>query len=180
MVGLPPAEPVDQTPAQYIFADLGRLDDRLTQLAEGRERVFWVRWFESDTDPRGAVPFMLEKFGSRAGERAFRGYTLTWYIIAPDTRFELAPPLDAVQAAFGDQVRLEGVAFGGHGWGETSTLEETRTRVAPVDKPVWVVVRWSALAGAAAPASLYRQGLKATLVLEGAHGLIVRVMTGLS
>ncbi len=171
--GFPPAEPANRTPAQYLFVDLNTLADWLTQLTQGRERVYWVRWFESDTDPRGAVPFMLEKFGTAEGEAAFRGYTLTWYTIAPDTRFELAQPLAEADAAFGDQVRLEGVAFGGHGPGPTSTLDEVRAATAPADKPVWAVVRWAPLPGAAAPDTALRQGLKATLVLEDANGLIV-------
>jgi mannosyltransferase len=171
--GFPPAEPPDRTPAQYLFVDLNTLADRLTQLTRGMERVYWVRWFESDTDPRGAVPFMLEKFGTAEGEAAFRGYTLTWYVIAPDTRFELTQPLAEVDAAFSDQLRLEGVAFGGHGAGLTSTLDEVRATSAPADKPVWAVVRWAPLLGAAAPDTTLRQGLKATLVLEDANGLIV-------
>ena len=65
--GFPPDLPAAVTPAQYLFVDLRTLADRLTQLTQGRTRVFWVRWFESDTDPRGAVPFMLEKFGTQAG-----------------------------------------------------------------------------------------------------------------
>ncbi len=171
--GFPPAEPANRTPAQYLFVDLNTLADRLTQLTQGRARVYWVRWFESDTDPRGAVPFMLEKFGTQEGEAAFRGYTLTWYAIAPDTRFELVQSLAAADARFGNQVRLDGSAFGGHGAGSTSTLDEVRVATAPADRPVWAVVRWAPLPGASAPETALRQGLKATLVLEDANGLIV-------
>ena len=84
----------------------------MTDLAKGRDRVLWVRWFESDTDPRGAVPFLLEKFGTLTGERAFRGFDVASYQIAPDTHFELAPGLNDAAADFGNQVRLIGSAFG--------------------------------------------------------------------
>ena len=171
--GFPPAEPANRTPAQYLFVDLNTLADRLTRLTQGRVRVYWVRWFESDTDPRGALPFMLEKFGTQEGEATFRGYTLTWYAIAPDTRFELAQSLAAADARFGNQVRLDGSAFGGHGAGPASTLDEVRAATAPADRPVWAVVRWAPLPGASAPETALRQGLKATLVLEDANGLIV-------
>ena len=65
--GSPPAEPPDLAPAQYLFVDINTVAERLTDLAQGRGRVVWVRWFESDTDPRGAVPFLLEKYGTLAG-----------------------------------------------------------------------------------------------------------------
>ena len=61
---LAPAGPPNLAPAQYLFVDINTVAERLTELAKGRDRVFWVRWFESDTDPRGAVPFLLEKFGT--------------------------------------------------------------------------------------------------------------------
>jgi hypothetical protein len=164
--GFPPAEPAGLAPAQYLFVDINTVADRLTALAQGRRRVFWVRWFESDTDPRGAVPFLLEKFGTPLGERGFRGYTVAWYAIAADTRFELAPALAGIQADFGDQVRLVAASFGGHGPGQVSTVAETRAVTAPADKPVWTTLRWARLPGAAQP-------LKATVVLEDPAGLIV-------
>ena len=111
--GSPPAGPPNLAPAQYLFVDINTVAERLTDLAKGRDRVFWVRWFESDTDPRGAVPFLLEKFGTLTGERAFRGFDVASYQIAPDTQFELAPGLNDAAVDFGNQVRLIGSAFGG-------------------------------------------------------------------
>ena len=111
--GSPPVGPPNLAPAQYLFVDINTVAERLTDLAKGRDRVFWVRWFESDTDPRGAVPFLLEKFGTLTGERAFRGFDVASYQIAPDTQFELAPGLNDAAVDFGNQVRLIGSAFGG-------------------------------------------------------------------
>ncbi|MCX7852519.1 MAG: glycosyltransferase family 39 protein [Caldilineales bacterium] len=167
--GFPPDTPADWTPAQYLFVDLNTLADRLTQLTHGRRRVFLVRWFESDTDPRGAATWLLEKFGAPLGERAFRGYRVTWYAIAADTRFELAPALAETAVAFGEQVQLAAYAFGGRGPGLTSTLAETRAAAAPADRPIWAVLRWAPLSGAA-PSGRYPRGLKATLVLADAEG----------
>ena len=164
--GSPPAEPAALAPAQYLFVDINTVADRLTALVAGHAQVFWVRWFESDTDPRGAVPFLFEKFGTPLGERAFRGYTVTWYVVAPDTQFELAPALTDLTMEFGDQVRLTAAAFGGRGGGLTSRLAETRAAQAPADQLVWATVRWVRLPAARGP-------LKATLVLEDADGLIV-------
>ncbi len=164
--GSPPSEPADLAPAQYLFVDINTVADRLTALAKGSRRVYWVRWFESDTDPRGAVSFLLEKFGTLLGERAFRGYGVSWYEIAPDAQFELAPALADLRADFGDQVRLTGAAYGGRGPGITSDVATTRLPQGPADKPVWAALRWARLPGA-------RQPLKATLVLEDSDGTVV-------
>ncbi len=172
-VGIPPAVPANLTPAQYLFVDINTVAERLAMLARGRERVFLVRWFESDTDPRGAASWVLEKFGARLGQRSFRGYQVTWYAVSPTTDFELAPALDGPPATFGEQVRLEAYAFGGRGPGLTSTAAETRAPQAPADQPIWVAARWSRLAGAVEPGKALPRGLKATVVLEDGNGLVV-------
>jgi len=164
--GLPPAEPADLAPAQYLFVDLNTLDERLTTLAVGKQRVFWVQWYKSDTDPRGAVDFLLRKFGAFLGERGFRGYLVRWYGIAPDTVFELAPPLQPLSFAFGGQVELVGWAGGGRGPGDSSTVEETRLSVVPAGKAAWAVLRWRQLPDAAGP-------LKVSLRLVGQDGRLV-------
>nr|MBC8446578.1 hypothetical protein [Chloroflexota bacterium] len=102
--GLPPPEPGDLAPAQYLFVDINTLDRRLTALTPGKRRVFWVQWYKSDTDPRGAVDFLLRKFGTLLGEREFRGYLVRSYVTAPDAVFELAPALQPLSLAFGEQV----------------------------------------------------------------------------
>ena len=117
--GAPPAGPQDMAPAQYLFVDINTVAERLTDLAKGHGRVSWVRWFESDTDPRGAVPFLLEKFGTFVGERAFRGFDVASYEIAPNTQFELAQAFREVAVDFGNQVRLTAAAFGGSASGST-------------------------------------------------------------
>lgn len=171
--GFPPAEPAGLAPAQYLFVDINTVAERLASLARGRERVFLVRWFESDTDPRGATTWVLEKFGAQLGERSFRGYQVLWYEVSSTASFELAPGLDGPAVEFGDQVRMDAYAFGGRGSGNTSTIVETRAPLAPADKSIWVVARWSRLAGAVEPGKALPRGLKATVVLEDANGVVV-------
>ena len=171
--GFSPAEPAGLAPAQYLFVDINTVAERLASLARGRERVFLVRWFESDTDPRGATAWVLEKFGAQLGERSFRGYQVMWYEVPSTASFELAPGLDGPAVEFGDQVRLDAYAFGGRGSGNTSTIAETRAPLAPADKSIWVVARWSRLAGAVEPGKALPRGLKATVVLEDANGVVV-------
>ena len=155
--GSPPAGPSNLAPAQYLFVDINTVAERLTDLVKGRDRVLWVRWFESDTDPRGAVPFLLEKFGTLTDERAFRGFDIASYQIAPDTHFELAPGLNDAAADFGNQVRLIGSAFG---------AAATRRPDAAADEGVWAVFKWAQLPDAEQP-------LKATVVLEDSDGAVV-------
>ncbi len=174
--GTPPETPADETPAQYLFVDFNTLADRLTQLGAGRSHIYTIRWWESDTDPRGGVPFLLDKFGVRLGKEDFRGYTVTGYEVAPDTQFELTDGLHAPRADFGSPsalVRLEGVDFGGGGPDRTSTLEETRAPTASADGTVWAVAGWSQLAGGPSGGGPGSRGLKATLLLEDEDGVIV-------
>ncbi len=87
--GFPPPEPANQAPAQYLFVDIDHIDERLTELAGRAQRVFYVTWYESDMDPRGAVPALLDAYGQRIDEQAFRGYTVRVWRMHPPTRFQL-------------------------------------------------------------------------------------------
>lgn len=160
--GEPPTEPAELAPARYLFVDIHTIAQRLTELSAGRERLFWVRWFKSDTDPRGVVSFLLDKFAVREGERAFRGYQVDIYRLPRPAQFELAPALEPVSVRFGP-VELTAMAFGGRGGGPTSTLEEARRRVVPADKIVWAVLSWRRLSPVSRP-------YKATLYLEDRFG----------
>lgn len=84
------AEPA---PARYLFVDINTVDQRLNEWAGQARQVFWVQWFESDTDPRHAVHFLLDKAGQRAGSQSFQGYSVDWWTLDPPTHFELAPAL---------------------------------------------------------------------------------------
>ncbi|NOZ27188.1 MAG: hypothetical protein GXP39_03925, partial [Chloroflexi bacterium] len=140
-LGEPPAEPSDLAPARYFFVDIHTAAQQLTELCRGRERLFWVQWFKSDTDPRGVVSFLMRKFGQWEGERAFRGYRVDIYRLPPSGEFELAPSLEPTRVRFGP-IELTAMAFGGRGGGPTSTVEETHRRVVPADKIAWAVLSW--------------------------------------
>jgi hypothetical protein len=93
-------------PAHYLFVDINTLDQRLTELAGEARRVFWVQWFESDTDPRRAVHFLLDKYGRHAGEQWFQGYSLDWWDLNPPTAFELAPGMAPLTLQFDQAVQV--------------------------------------------------------------------------
>ena len=105
------------------------------------------------------MPFLLEKFGTLTGERAFRGFDVASYQIAPDTYFELAPGLNEAAVDFGNQVQLAGAVFGGGASGVTD-------KATAADDGIWAVLKWAQLPAAAQP-------LKVTVVLEDSDGVVV-------
>jgi mannosyltransferase len=98
-------------PTRYLFVDAHTAADVLSDEAAGRDRLFWVTWWGSDTDPRGIVPFLLDKAGRRAGEIDFRGYHVTWWNLQNDVQFVLPNDLSPVDLVFGGVIRLDGLAF---------------------------------------------------------------------
>jgi mannosyltransferase len=98
--GLPPAEPADQAPAQYLFVDINRVDQRLAELASQAHTVYWVTWFESDMDPRRAVTTLLDTYGERLGKQDFRGYTVRWWQLQPPVDFRLAREFQPLNLRF--------------------------------------------------------------------------------
>jgi hypothetical protein len=98
-------------PMHYLFVDVHTTAQVLSQEAAGRERLFWVTWRGSDTDPRGVVPYLVDKVGQRAGQIDFRGYHVTWWQLPAGARFSLPDDLAPRDVTFGDVVRLDGAAF---------------------------------------------------------------------
>jgi mannosyltransferase len=130
--GFPPGEPADQPPAQYLFVDINHVDERLTELAREAETVYWVTWFESDTDPRGSVPALLDAHGERLGEQEFRGYQVCWWRLQPPTQFHLAQELMPLNLRFElGMILLEG---------------DWQGRLEPTvgDRPALLTLRWQA------------------------------------
>jgi hypothetical protein len=118
--------------------------DTLNAEAAGRARVYWVTWRGSDTDPRGIIPFLLDKAGRRTDEQDFRGYHVARWDLAPGAHFSLPTDLAPAAVTFGDVVRLDGVAFGetapagGATW---ATLHFTLLRATDVDYRVSLRLR---------------------------------------
>lgn len=105
--GLPPSKPADQAPAQYLFVDIARLDARLTQLAGQAHKVFWVTWYESDMDPRGAVPALLDAYGRLTATQDFRGYKVRTWQMTPPTTFHLPRDFTPITIHFDPGITLE-------------------------------------------------------------------------
>ena len=98
-------------PTDYLFVDVHTADDILNQQALGRDRLFWVTWWGSDTDPRGVIFYLLEKqAGPPIGERQFRGYRVVWYQLS-DVAFSLPTDLPPSDVNFDNKLRLDGLAI---------------------------------------------------------------------
>ncbi|HMQ53898.1 MAG TPA: glycosyltransferase family 39 protein [Anaerolineae bacterium] len=98
-------------PTHYLFVDIHTAAETLNREAASRDRLFWVTWRGSDTDPRGVIPFLAEKAGRWAGSRDFRGYHVAWYDLPAEAHFSLPDQLTPAQATFGEALRLDGYAF---------------------------------------------------------------------
>ncbi len=99
-------------PMRYLFVDVHTAAATLNTEARGRDKLYWVTWHGSDTDPRGVIPFLLDKAASRIGDRDFRGYHVTWWQLPHNVTFSLPEELTPVRAIFGDSVLVDGVAHG--------------------------------------------------------------------
>jgi uncharacterized membrane protein len=101
-------------PIRYLFVNVHTAADVLTREAAGHRRLYWITWRGSDTDPRGVIPFLAQKYGQQLGQRDFRGYHVTWFSL-PDagTLFSVPTNLPPQDATFGDVLRLDGAAYGG-------------------------------------------------------------------
>lgn len=135
------AEPVgpERAPARYLFVDINTLDQVLTRWAGEAETVYWVQWFESDTDPRRAVSFLLDQAGTRGEERLFRGYTVDRWALRPPNRFVL-----------GENLQPQLVVFSQFQVGPAVQTLEIGIAVAEVAPGgyVPVVIRWQRVPGA--------------------------------
>lgn len=145
-------------PIEYLFVDIHTAADILSHEAVGRDRLFWVTWWGSDTDPRGIIPFLAEKAGQPLGKKDFKGYKVEWFDLskARQTSFSLPDVLTPTNITFGDVLRLDGVAFGG-------TENSTTT---PISEPVWATLHFTLLKEAEVN---YRVSLR----LRGNDGQIV-------
>lgn len=124
-------------PPRYLFVDIHTAADSLTHEAAGRERLFWLTWRGSDTDPRGVIPFLAQKYGQRLGQRDFRGYHIEWFSL-PEAgiHFSLPTDLPPVSATFGDVLRLDGADLGGYPPEDEST---------PAAHPAWATLHFTLL-----------------------------------
>jgi hypothetical protein len=126
-------------PAQYLFVDPQTVADKLTQASQNKKQLFFIRWFKSDTDPQGFVPFLLEKYSRQVGDASFRGYDAMWYQLPRDVVFSFAPMSRPVSIIFGDKIKLTGFAFGGV---RTAQTPDVDAPLVALGSKAWVALWW--------------------------------------
>jgi hypothetical protein len=141
----------EAAPARYLFVDINTIDAQLARWAQAATEVYWVQWFESDTDPRRAVAFLLDQQGERGEEQQFRGYSIDWWRLTPPNRFVLGGEWTPLGLRFGETV-------------EAVEASLPSVQVAP-GEPLPVVLRWQRVADGDV-----QRPLKARVALYDADG----------
>jgi mannosyltransferase len=100
-----------KAPLEYLFVDIHTAAEVLTQKTAGKDRIFWITWYGSDTDPRRVIPFLLEKGGARQGEADFKGYHCAWYSVSP-AGYKLAENARPMKDNFSDVLLLDSASIG--------------------------------------------------------------------
>lgn len=136
-------------PTRYLFVDIHTAADILNQEALGRDRLYWVTWWGSDTDPRGVIPYLLQKqAGPSRGEARFPGYHLVWYQLS-DRPFSLPNDLAPLEVNFDHGLRLDGLAYSQTlSPGESAWAALHFTQLAPIEVNYKVSLRLRAPEGA--------------------------------
>lgn len=129
-------------PAHYLFVDIHTTADVLNLMTQNKKRIFYITWYKSDTDPRGYVRYLLNKYAEFLGEQAFRGYAVVWYQLPRTPKFYLAPPPQPASVIFGNRLALIGFAFGGVVTLSTPNADEPRVAVG---SKAWVTVWWKVI-----------------------------------
>ncbi len=98
-------------PTRYLFVDIHTAADTLNKQALGKNRLYWITWWGSDTDPRGVISYLLRKqAGLPTEEKQFRGYRVERYTLS-ERPFSLPDELPSAEVNFDNVLLLDGLAY---------------------------------------------------------------------
>ncbi|HHJ07372.1 MAG TPA: hypothetical protein ENK24_07720 [Anaerolineae bacterium] len=98
-------------PTRYLFVDIHTAAGTLNQEALGKNRLYWITWWGSDTDPRGVISYLLRKqAGPPTEEKQFRGYRVERYTLSGQP-FSLPDKLSPAAVNFDNVLLLDGLAY---------------------------------------------------------------------
>jgi 4-amino-4-deoxy-L-arabinose transferase-like glycosyltransferase len=145
----------DGPEAEYTLnVDETTAPEELTEICQGHGQAAVIEWkhfvlekayLSLNSDPKGLLDFLFRKYGSYTGREPHDSFDLVTYRLPDAPQFSIASSFDQLGADFGEELRLEGVAYGGSSARSTSTLEEVARKVLPSGKEGWVALQWSAL-----------------------------------
>ncbi len=147
-------------PARYLPVDIHTTAEALTSQAQNRKRLYFISWYKSDTDPRGFVTFLLDKYAVFQGERDLRGYSVAWYALPEEPNFALAASPRPAAANYADQVMLTAFAYGGAVTPQTPDVNAARVEQ---KSRLWVALWWITL-------QTVTENYKVSVVMRDANG----------
>lgn len=137
-------------PQHYMLADEKTSAQQLTAFAGNARRIFLVNWYQADADPKGYIPYLLDRYGKRDGKQSFQGYTVTVWDMPAPVNFTAADGWSGASAHFGNRVDLVAKAYGGASGIAAPTValvcaegsSACRPPEVPSGERVWVDLRW--------------------------------------
>ncbi|TKJ30715.1 MAG: hypothetical protein CEE40_04275 [Chloroflexi bacterium B3_Chlor] len=141
-------------PEYTLNVDEKTAPEELSGICQGHRRAAVVTWkqyvleeayFSLNSDPKGLLDFLLRKYGRYTDEEPYESFDLVTYALPASPTFAIANSFEPLYVNFGDELRLEGIAFGGSSLNPTSTPEEVEGKVLPSGKEGWVVLQWQAI-----------------------------------
>lgn len=146
----------------YVVDDERTIPADLSRVLDGQRRAHLVTWYVSkhkEADPKGVLPYYLEKHGHEVGRATYSQFeTRTYELETAAADFAAAETLTPAAVRFADQVELIGFAFGNAGAVEAVTRPEAFS-----DDLLWVRLRWRELAPTP-------DDLKVTVLLQTGNG----------
>jgi 4-amino-4-deoxy-L-arabinose transferase-like glycosyltransferase len=140
-------------PEHTLNVDESTAPDELTGICQGHRQAAVIEWkhfiveqayLSLNSDPKGLLDFLFRKYGSYIGREPYESFDLVRYRLPDAPQFSIASSFDPVRVDFGEDLRLQGMAYGGSSLHSTSTPEEVQHGILPSGKEGWVVLRWSA------------------------------------
>ncbi|MBV8086379.1 MAG: hypothetical protein JO247_16350, partial [Chloroflexi bacterium] len=135
-------------PAELTWApgDEATVAQALNQKTAGKQRVVFVQWYLSTSDPEQLMPFLLQKYGTLVDDKTFRGYRERTYAIPPNTNFQLSPTPVVANANFDNLFQLEAAGFSPTLAGDSRLTSRLEQPVAMSGQNLMLALQWRDLA----------------------------------
>ncbi len=143
-------------PEHTLTVDQSTAPMELTHICQGHRQAAVIEWkpfaleeayLSLNSDPKGLLDFLFRKYGTYTRSEPHDNFDLVTCTLPASPQFSIADSFEGVGLDFGEDLRLEGVAYGGSSAHATSSPEEVERKVLPSGKEGWVVLRWEALRG---------------------------------
>lgn len=141
-------------PEHTLTVDQRTAPMELTHICQGHRQAAVIEWkpfaleeayLSLNSDPKGLIDFLFRKYGTSTHSELYDNFDLVTYRLPDSPQFSIADSFEGAGLDFGQDLRLEGVAYGGSSAHATSSPEEVERKVLPSGKEGWIVLQWKAL-----------------------------------